>query len=170
MSKVTDEWQTPPGLIEYLIKGYGPFFWDACCTEENCLLGTQKLILSQRPIKYDYLNHKFSKELKRRSDCHTIFMNPPYSNPAPFLRKAWEDSIDFRVVILVPTSILSCKYLDFLQSPLNPNSFIRYWRAGVKIFPLRRRTKFIHPTLKSSSPPGGCMLMIFDRRKFPHEL
>lgn len=160
MNNIKDEWQTPKDLFKYLNETYGPFFWDACCNKSNCLVKTQY------PTKnYNYLTCDIVKEVKTYSakvdTFFAIFMNPPYSNPGPFIAKAWEDSKDFKIVILVPTSILSAKYLDILDKG---NEFEREWKKGVTIVPLRRRTKFVHKSLKQSSPPGGCMLIILDRR------
>jgi hypothetical protein len=184
-----DCWQTPLDLYEWLDKNEGPFFWDACCNIKNCLVAAQKAITCESNIleshnclshdTYDYLKTDMIKVWKKMADPYitdaghcdgkvseNIFMNPPYSNPGPFIQKAWEDSKYFKLIILVPISILSCKYLDFLEDSeyLCKQNPTRKWREGVKIVPLSRRTKFVHPNKKSSSPPGGCMLMIFDRR------
>lgn len=166
-----DSWQTPLDLYNYLHFKHGPFFWDACCTPQNCLCKCFMDI----DFEYDYLQTDIKKCWERLYLDHflannkatkmpdVIFMNPPYSNPAPFIRKAWDDSLYFKVVILVPTSILSCKYLDFLDMNTDCE---RNWKPGVTIIPLKRRTRFEHPELKASSPPGGCMLMILERGKY----
>jgi hypothetical protein len=173
MSKDRDGWQTPKDLFNFLDEKYGPFFWDACCDQDNCLIPKQKAVLKNLPETcglvvygryYDYLESNFIDIAIENSTKATksIFMNPPYSNPGPFLKKAWEDSKYYKIVCLVPTSILSCKYMDFLDEGLS--SHTRTWKKGIKIEILNRRTKFKHKSLKTSSPPGGCMLLIFDRR------
>jgi hypothetical protein len=163
-----DSWQTPDDLFEFINNEHGPFFWDACCDKNNCLVNFMKNFQAcfDGWKNYDYLKCNLAN-LTNGTKNHSVFMNPPYSDPAPFIKKAWEDSKEFKVVILVPVSILSCKYMDFLDNKVN--EFERNWKQGVTIVPLRRRTKFEHPTLKTSSPPGGCMLLILDRRKEQQE-
>lgn len=119
---------------------------------------------------WDFFKKSFY-ELRNREDIsyRSVFMNPPFSNPKPFIRKAWEDNKFVKFVILVPASILSCRYLDFLDNNYVDGVFsspLRSWIQGVEIIHLSERTKFIHPSLRESksSPPFGCMLMIFDRR------
>lgn len=161
--KPSDEWQTPKALFKELDELYGPFFWDACCNEENCLV-TEQISILRESKPYDYLLWKHMELFHRMN----IFMNPPYSNPEPFIKKAWEDAKYFRVVILVPVSILSNKYMDFLDgmgSDVFANKIVtREWRNGIEIVHLSRRVKFEHPTKKTSSPPFACCLIIMDKR------
>lgn len=161
MSKLSDEWQTPIELFNYLDDKYR-FFWDACCNMDNCLSGYQKFNYSDDKYK-DYLKNDMNELFKDHgTDSRSIFMNPPYSNPGPFITKAWEDAKHFKIVILVPTSILSCKYMDILDT--RRNTYERDWKRGVTVIPLNRRIQFVHPSKVKSSSPAGSMLLILDRR------
>lgn len=89
----SDEWCTPPELFKELDEVFN-FFWDACCTKNNCLVKGQGI-----EVGYDYLQEDSSKYDYPGEG--SIFINPPYSNPLPFIKKAWEDAKYFRVVCLV---------------------------------------------------------------------
>lgn len=93
--KLSDEWQTPDWLFKELDEEFS-FDIDLCATREN----------SKCDFYYrDYLkniNVMFGagKECVGRPRL-TSFMNPPYSNPKPFIEKAWEDSKHCKIVCLV---------------------------------------------------------------------
>lgn len=102
-----DSWQTPDELFQELDKEFN-FDIDLCATEDNAKL--------ERYYK-DYLNNSFYKReypdmafmgydrnIEYNSKIYaslTCFMNPPYSNPRPFIEKAWEDSKHCKIVCLV---------------------------------------------------------------------
>ncbi len=107
MIKISDCWSTPKWLFDELSEKYGPFDIDLCATKENskCELYCT-----------DYLNDKFNsigceKESGSANFNHYItnrsiyakiaWMNPPYSNPLPFIEKAWSDSKHCKIVLLV---------------------------------------------------------------------
>ncbi len=108
----SDEFRTPPKLFKELDSVFN-FFWDACCTKENCLVDYQKGILEvNSPKMYDYLItdlHKAAEWVYMREKTYkdnlSVFMNPPYSNPGPFIKKAWDDSKYFRVIMLLKTDM-----------------------------------------------------------------
>ena len=89
MVKLSDEWRTPKWLFDELNEEFN-FDIDLCATKEN-----------SKDTRYckDYLNNKvgytfddsvIGKEIVwDLIEC--AFMNPPYSNPRPFIEKAWED-------------------------------------------------------------------------------
>lgn len=101
MTKLSDEWRTPQWLFNELNQEFN-FVIDLCATEKNRKVFN---IWSE-----DYLNDNYLGWY----DCHTpiykdliknltlcAFMNPPYSNPKPFIEKAWEDSKYCKIVCLV---------------------------------------------------------------------
>lgn len=106
---MSDEFRTPPKLFKEL-NDVTPFFWDACCKEDNCLVGPK--VAYGFPF-YNYLNKSFY-DLRNRKDLKdkSIFINPPYSDPLPFIKKAWEDSKYFRVVLLVKTD-MTTKWFNY---------------------------------------------------------
>lgn len=109
MTKLSDTYRTPLWLFKLLDDQFN-FFWDACCDENNCLVKNQFYQLSELGLigyrPYNYLNTNL---LQISNEYHThymdkdysVFMNPPFSDPMPFIKKAWEDSKYFRHVLLV---------------------------------------------------------------------
>src|SRR5690606_38537281 len=104
MNKLSDEWRTPDDLFNILDKGgvyqgikFDGFNFDIdlCATKEN------------KKVNYyssDYLNldlFSISGFSLGSLGIHSAFMNPPYSNPKPFIEKAWEDSKYCKIVCLV---------------------------------------------------------------------
>lgn len=84
MTKRSDEWQTPAWLFEELNKEFN-FDIDLCATAENSKCDS-------------YCENYLIQNIK---GCRSAFMNPPYSNPKPFIEKAWEDSKHCKIVCLV---------------------------------------------------------------------
>lgn len=163
MSKLSDCWQTPDWLFKELDKEFN-FDIDLCATSDN----SKKLDFCE-----DYLNNVVTAQNTYQTwDLYragfgrlykSAFMNPPYSNPKPFIKKAWEDSKHCKIVCLVPNTIKTCKYMDILDANKGNTTF-RQWLPGLEIRDLSRRTGFVHPEKESSSPGFGCMLLIMDRR------
>lgn len=110
MSKLSDNWQTPQALFDALNNGgeymgmeFDGFHFDIdlCATKEN-----------SKCVDFcdDYLNNSVHISMFDDSgswpldlNCikNAAFMNPPYSNPKPFIEKAWEDARFCRIVALV---------------------------------------------------------------------
>lgn len=119
MTKPSDSFRTPPSLFKGLDSVFN-FFWDATCDKDNCLVEAQKAIWV---CPYDYLNLD-TVELHKKIQLNfvsnrcigamgdSLYMNPPYSNPLPFIRKAWEDAKHFRVVMLLKAD-MSTKWFNY---------------------------------------------------------
>lgn len=94
MKKLSDEWQTPDWLFKELDEEFN-FDIDLCATAEN------------NKCRYyfsDYLLNVIEGPVRGMSppfEGSCCFMNPPYSNPKPFIEKAWEDSKHCKIVCLV---------------------------------------------------------------------
>lgn len=146
MTKLSDEWCTPDWLFEELTREFN-FDIDLCTNDENGKCGIN-------------ITEYFDFTPYEDSSC---FMNPPYSNPKPFIEKAWEDSKHCKIVCLVPNTIKTTKYMDILDKNRGLTTF-RKWKKGLEIRDLSRRTGFVHPEKQSSSPSFGCMIIIMDRR------
>lgn len=88
-----DEWRTPPWLFRFLNERYGPFDIDLAANSGNYLVpkyfSEQNNALSMSWIDYG----------------RTGFLNPPYSDPDPFVRHAMIEARDsgFSTVIVLPT-------------------------------------------------------------------
>jgi phage N-6-adenine-methyltransferase len=69
----SDHWSTPPSLIRTLADEFGPFDLDPCCRIET----------AKAPLFFTQEQDGLSQ------DWHgAVFLNPPYSKPAPWLQKA----------------------------------------------------------------------------------
>jgi len=107
--KLSDQWQTPARLFEKLTEEFN-FDIDLCATKENskcfwycsdyltdCIdyKGREQWLgeLSLFPIN-EFKGFLLAKK-------RTAFMNPPYSNPKPFIEKAWEDSKHCKIICLI---------------------------------------------------------------------
>ncbi len=104
VDKISDKWQTPQALFDELNEEFGPFDIDLCANKENSKC---------KEYYSDYLSNEFwfdsgtflgmmqeSRSMKFNKG-RVCFMNPPYSNPKPFIEKAWEDSKHCKIVCLV---------------------------------------------------------------------
>lgn len=154
-----DCWETPPELFAALDAEFN-FLIDACATDKT----TKCKYYFKNALdewKLSSLN-KFDAELiDIKNLSRAVFMNPPYSNAAPFLVRAWEFSEHRKVVCLVPSRMIHNKNIDFLFTYAE----FRVPKPGLEIRFLSRRTKFIPPPgIKSSSPDFGCMLLIMHRK------
>jgi site-specific DNA-methyltransferase (adenine-specific) len=92
-SKRSDEWETPQWLFDLLDEEFH-FTFDAAATRENtkCRMYGDK--------KWDGLHMDWS----RQSEGGAVWLNPPYSNIARFLRKAyWSSVYGVTVVCLIPS-------------------------------------------------------------------
>lgn len=106
LHSMSNSWQTPDWLFKELNEEFH-FDIDLCATKEN----------SKCSMYYsDYLNDvqlhtRYFPEVSRTASLRdliviggktlTCFMNPPYSNPKPFIEKAWEDSKYCKIIVLV---------------------------------------------------------------------
>ncbi len=90
--KERDQWRTPPWLFAFLQDRYGRFQVDLCASECNALC------LDYITVEQDALLTQWFKM------GSSGFMNPPYSAPLPFVRKAIaEAERGFSVTIVLPT-------------------------------------------------------------------
>lgn len=103
MNKLSDNWQTPQDLFDVLNKEFN-FDIDLCATRDNktCIYYCSDFLNDKYRHESDIMfGHvsDFQSMIKNRHP--TCFMNPPYSNPKPFIEKAWEDSKHCKIVCLV---------------------------------------------------------------------
>lgn len=90
MTIIQDNWETPQWLYDELNEEFN-FYIDLCATRENkkCRWWTE-----------DYFQWGIIESAKPSNI--SAFMNPPYSNPYPFIEKAWEDSKHCKIVCILP--------------------------------------------------------------------
>ena len=88
LSSDSDEWDTPQWLYDALHKEFG-FTLDPCATDENS--------------KCDNWYTMIENGLLRNWGTDSVFMNPPYSNIAAWIRKAYGSAQEgATVVCLIP--------------------------------------------------------------------
>ncbi len=98
---VSDKWQTPKWLFDELSEKYGPFDIDLCATKENSKCKDYYTDYLGNNVTVRIADEEFIEEGLCIFEGARCFMNPPYSNPLPFIQKAWEDSKHCKVVCLV---------------------------------------------------------------------
>jgi phage N-6-adenine-methyltransferase len=105
IGKLSDQWQTPSWLFESLDSRFN-FVVDVCATQENskCPFFIDNALIEN--CCWSFL----AKSASQLSDFEesfadpsvgSYFMNPPYSNSAPFIKRAWEESEDYPIVCLL---------------------------------------------------------------------
>ena len=117
--KQTDGWQTPQWLFDELNAEF-EVTCDACAIAENTMC-----------------NAYMRDALDDASwiDTGNVFMNPPYSNPKPFVEAAWRNRIGRRVVLLLkcdPSTTWWGIFWDFKSHSLKNNTQIRYIKGRIK--------------------------------------
>jgi phage N-6-adenine-methyltransferase len=134
-----DEAQTPPSLFKKLNDRFH-FELDAFCTPKNklCKFGFTK---ENDALKQDW---KYAADV--------IFGNPPYSNPEPFIIKAYEESLKGCIVALLLPADTSTKVFHYYTMKANEIIFIE------------GRVRFNNPdgTPMQGSPKFGSMVVVFD--------
>ena len=177
MSKLSDCWRTPNWLFNKLNKEHGPFDIDLCATAENSKCEYF------HTNETDYLTSE-GELLKFRK---AAFMNPPYSNPLPFIEKAWEDSKHCKIVCLVKCDPSTKWWSTFWEynvacpfcaadgtwdkcTRCNKDGYYPRYngpKPGCAVQFLPKRVKFDPPigyTGKVSSPSFASAIVIMDRR------
>lgn len=135
-----DEARTPSSLFKKLDDRFH-FELDAFCTPRNklCKYGFTK---EQNALKQ---NWKYAADI--------FFGNCPYSNPAPFIKKAYEESLNgCTVVMLLPADTSTVAYHHYCM------------KASEIIF-IEGRIRFNNPdgTTMNGSPKFGSMVVVFDK-------
>jgi phage N-6-adenine-methyltransferase len=141
-------WQTPQWLFDQLNEEFN-FGVDLCANFDNFKCSV---------FFTDYLKNEFyiwgmsnegypnnHVELIKESTC---FMNPPYSNPKPFIEKAWEDSKHCKIVCLVKCDPSTKWWATFW----NYNDVI--WEQGTTL----------QHTVTKRGPKPGCEVRFFPKR------
>ena len=161
----SDSWRTPDALFNELNNEFH-FDIDLCATKENskCNVYCKDYLSTLQVVSvndgYGWELVGTLKEFIKDGDVKTAFMNPPYSNPKPFIEKAWEDSKQCKIVCLVkcdPSTKWWAVFWDHNRGPKNG--------CEVRFFP--KRVQFDPPAGfegKASGPSFPSALVIMDRR------
>lgn len=179
VDKISDQWSTPQDLFNVLdkggkyqgieFKGFN-FDIDLCATGENSKC--EDWFSDYLTDVQEYKRFPNSPRTATLKDLVNIggnplvcFMNPPYSNPCPFIEKAWEDSRYCKTVCLVKCdpSItwwatfwdygVKCRYCDGEGDKAVMNAFST----------IRFKCPFCTNGVYSGPKPG-CEVMFFPKR------
>lgn len=154
--KLSDCLQTPDWLFKELDEEFH-FNIDLCATKENskCVLFCTDYINNMVGSVYNTMNYPCFQEYIRENllNSGTCFMNPPYSNPKPFIEKAWEDSKHCKIVALVKCDPSTKWWATF------------WYYDDIKL----DKTNSTIPsnfgkTLKTRGPKRGCEVRFFPKR------
>ncbi|MDK9560977.1 DNA N-6-adenine-methyltransferase [Gallibacterium anatis] len=145
-----DCYRTPKYVFNWLNSRF-KFDIDGCATEENNL---SYHYIGKDGIVEDFLTFEPLDLIARLEFSHfTIFVNPPYSNPLPFVKRAAElKAWGFLVVMLLPAD-KSTKWYQVIQES-----------ATEVIDIVGGRISFLHP-LTGEEVKGnnkGSMIAVFD--------
>ena len=145
-----DCYRTPKYVFNWLNSRF-KFDIDGCATEENNL---SYHYIGKDGIVEDFLTFEPLDLIARLEFSHfTIFVNPPYSNPLPFVKRAAElKAWGFLVVMLLPAD-KSTKWYQVIQQ-----------NATEVIDIVGGRISFLHP-LTGEEVKGnnkGSMIAVFD--------
>jgi phage N-6-adenine-methyltransferase len=77
-----DLWRTPPEVIDYIQRRFGKIKLDLCASKENAVC------LSYLDAEDDFLNSVWLRHNSLIRIGHLAWLNPPYSNPLPFVKQA----------------------------------------------------------------------------------
>lgn len=130
-----DDWATPWPLVRQLEAEFGPFELDPCAIAET----------AKAPRFYTKAQDGLSLPWTGR-----VFCNPPYSNKAPWLQKAYESSqAGALVVCLVPARTDAAWFHDWILG-----------KAEIRF--MRRRVVFEGPDGRPvKRPKDGTILAVY---------
>ena len=131
----SDDWETPKELFDRLNKKY-KFTLDPCCQESTAKCETY----------YTIEDDGLSKHL----GGHRVFMNPPYSDITPWVKRAKEDWRQAERAELI---------VALLPAWTDREWFHDYVYNHARIEFLRGRVKFLKQGRPYKSPKFGCMLV-----------
>ncbi len=139
--KESDLWETPADLFDQLDKEF-QFKIDLCASSGN----------NKVPM---YAKDFFALEAREFRGC-TGFMNPPYSNPLPYIKKAYNDS-EYMVIVCLIKADTSTKAWGVFWDYENHCP-----KHGVKVRFLPKRLKFERggePSTNTANFPSAVVIM-----------
>ena len=168
--KLGDSYGTPQWLFDELNEEFN-FDIDLCATKDNskCINYCKDYLLDildeRSDIEATNTECSFIEYIQSYKDV-TCFMNPPYSNPYPFVKKAWEDSKYCKIVLVLSAKTNTKWWRVFWDS----DNHKPYGGCKVRFIPYRRhhksRVAFVNPETgkEQSGNTCGTSIIIFDRR------
>lgn len=112
----SDHWTTPPEVISRLEAEFGAFDLDPCCRKETAK-ASMYFTENDNGLAHPWLGR--------------VFLNPPYSKPAPWLAKALEETASGRATLIVALLPVRTDTRWFHELVL-PHAVIRFIRGRIK--------------------------------------
>jgi len=138
-----DNYRTPDYVFDWLDKEFD-FDLDAACNMENC--------------KCDFGYDFEINGLKKCWEPLTTWLNPPYSDPYPWVKKAYEESLKGATVVCLLPADTSTKWFH-------------EWVIGkAEVRFVEGRIKFINPETGrecKDSPKFGSMIAVYGPEVIP---
>src|SRR5271170_2919061 len=149
-SPSSDSWSTPQKLFDELSAEYGPFELDVCASRHNYKCdqwyGEFDNALNCSWTAYEPPEYvpslRAEGSIPRGPKTQKVWMNPPYSDPYPWVKKASEEAKKgCMVVALLKWDHSVAWHKNFIEDP-NKN-----WKPypGVTVVKLPKRVKFVPP-------------------------
>lgn len=173
--KVSDKWRTPNWLFDGLNDTYN-FFIDLCCSPDNCKTPDSQFILGD----FDYLSLDINSAMDKlcgRKSASCAFMNPPYSNPKPFIKKAYDDSRYCKIVCLIkcdPSTSMWGLFYNFDENKPKPGVEVTFFNFRIQFIPPIEMNAWQEGSVwfymqngekkKMPGTPFPSCLVVFDRR------
>ncbi len=111
-----DEWETPDEIVQGFEAEFGPFDLDPCARAASA--------------KAEYYYTKADDGLHLPWEGR-IWVNPPYSRPAPWLQKAIEETTAKRATLVV-VCLPSVTDTGWFHDLVLPHAEVRYRRGRIK--------------------------------------
>jgi phage N-6-adenine-methyltransferase len=135
----SDDWATPVEIVREFEAEFGPFDLDACCRTDT----------AKAPTYYTKADNSLAQPWFGR-----VWMNPPFSNPEPWLKKAIAETEAGRaemVVALLPASTDTAWFHEHVLGKAE----VRFRRGRIKFIGWRGTP--------IGSPKGGTVFAIYRR-------
>lgn len=138
----------PPLLFAELDEQWGPFTLDTAASAAN--------------TKCSRFFDRETNGLEQPWGGHIVWCNPPYSEIAPWVAKAWVEHVDaIRIVMLLPASRTEQRWWQLMVEPFRdrPGSPLTVRFMPGRMHFLRPGQTAVH---RGERPPFGCVLLIWD--------
>lgn len=136
VSKESDQWETPQELFDELNKEFN-FDIDLCANEHNtkCEYYCTDYLAESVTITNNIGEHDLTLDFIENK---VLFMNPPYSNPLPFMEKAFLDCKYNKIVCLLkvdPSTKWWAVFWDYEKHKPKLGCEVRFLSSRIKFKP-----------------------------------
>jgi phage N-6-adenine-methyltransferase len=112
----SDEWETPPEEVETLEQEFGSFDLDPCAREATC----------KAQEYYTKDDDGLQQEWYGK-----VWLNPPYSDPGPWVQKAQEEVVSGRATLVV-ACLPAATDTHWFHTWVLPYAELRFRRGRIK--------------------------------------